>query len=108
MRKAFPLILSLTAVGLLAAGCGDPKIEIRGLKLVRPRLSEPTARDVEKFIGQFLDQMATASPLPAASRVTKGCRALVDFVGTMDGKPFPGGTASGYAMVLGSGSMIPG
>jgi len=108
MRKTLPIVISIGMACLVAAGCGDPKVEIKGLKLSRPKVVEPTARDVDKFVGQFLDQMATASPLPAASRITKGCRALVDFVGTMDGKPFPGGTASGYAIVLGSGSMIPG
>jgi trigger factor len=108
MRKHVSRLMVLAAAGLVAAGCGDPKVSIDGLKLVRPKVSEPTSRDVEKFVRQMLDQMATASPLPSASRVANGCRVLIDFVGTTDGKPFPGGTASGYAIVLGSGQMIPG
>jgi hypothetical protein len=46
MRKTLLPALSLGFACLVASGCGDPKVEIRGLKLSRPRISEPTARDV--------------------------------------------------------------
>ena len=32
----------------------------------------------------------------------------IDFSGSVDGEKFPGGTADGYDLVLGSGSFIPG
>ncbi len=37
-----------------------------------------------------------------------GDRVNIDFSGTVDGVKFPGGTAEGYDLVLGSGSFIPG
>jgi trigger factor len=32
----------------------------------------------------------------------------IDFEGSVDGVPFPGGTATGYTLVVGSGTFIPG
>jgi trigger factor len=36
-----------------------------------------------------------------------GDRIVVDFIGTLDGTPFNGGTANDYAFVLGEGRMLP-
>ncbi|MEK7767198.1 MAG: FKBP-type peptidyl-prolyl cis-trans isomerase, partial [bacterium] len=100
---------SLLVAGLfLAAGCGSPKVSYKGLKLVRGRVEKPTGADVEKFIEQIRAQAATARPLGPGAALKMGNRAVIDFVGSIGGTPFAGGTGSGYALVLGSGSMIPG
>ena len=40
--------------------------------------------------------------------LAKGDFALIDFDGTIDGKPFSGGQSKGYPLEVGSGSFIPG
>src|SRR5690606_41537285 len=40
--------------------------------------------------------------------VEKGDRVIIDFEGTIDGKPFEGGKADGFSLEVGSGRMIPG
>lgn len=40
--------------------------------------------------------------------VEKGDRVIIDFEGFIDGEPFEGGKADGYALEVGSGRMIPG
>ena len=40
--------------------------------------------------------------------IEKGDFAIIDFAGTVDGKPFSGGEGKGYPLEVGSGSFIPG
>ena len=40
--------------------------------------------------------------------VKDGDTVNIDFVGTINGVPFAGGTAKGYTVVVGSGRLIPG
>lgn len=47
-------------------------------------------------------------PAPAGHKAAAGDVAVIDFVGTLDGKAFPGGSASGHHLKLGSNSFIPG
>ena len=42
------------------------------------------------------------------SRAEDGDQVVIDFAGTVDGKAFEGGSAEDFALVLGSGSFIPG
>ncbi|MEQ8200735.1 MAG: trigger factor [Syntrophomonadaceae bacterium] len=37
-----------------------------------------------------------------------GDTVVIDFIGTVDGEPFPGGTSEGYQLELGSNTFIPG
>lgn len=105
-RRTALFVALAAALGL--AGCGDPKVEWRGLNLVRPPLRKAGSKDVDKLLASLRDQMGTPSPLPASTPLARGHRAIIDFVGTIGGSPFTGGTAAAYALVLGEGSMIPG
>jgi trigger factor len=105
MRRYVVLALS---VAVLAAGCGEPKITYRGLKLVRPPAAAVKAKDVDVFLEQVRNQFAKAKPLPYGIAIKRGNRVMIDFVGTIGGTPFSGGTMSGFALVVGSGQMIPG
>ena len=40
--------------------------------------------------------------------VEVGDLANIDFVGTMDGEEFEGGSGAGYDLLIGSGSFVPG
>ena len=107
MKKiAFPLaILALVAA---TTACGDPKVEYKGLKLMRPNLPPISSRDVDRFLDSMRTQMAKPTPLSAEARLGNGDRAVIDFAGTLGGTPFEGGTGVAYPLVLGSGQMIPG
>ena len=45
--------------------------------------------------------------VPAGRPAAQGDRLTVDFKGSQNGEPFPGGTASDFAVMLGSGMMVP-
>lgn len=62
--------------------------------------------DVEQIISNLQKQQAEYQTVdrPAAD----GDRLTIDFVGSIDDVPFPGGTAEDIQVVLGSKSMIPG
>ncbi len=44
----------------------------------------------------------------ASRAVASGDKILINFEGFLDGKAFEGGSAEGYELIIGSGSMIPG
>jgi trigger factor len=46
--------------------------------------------------------------LKEAGELADGNTAVFDFVGSIDGVPFPGGTAENYELVIGSNQFIPG
>ena len=103
-----PAVLLGAAALLACPGCGKPKITYTGLKLVRPQIDRVTKADVNNAIRQLRSNFATASPLSPGTRARKGHRAVIDFVGTIGGTPFQGGSHSGFPVVLGAGQMIPG
>ena len=47
------------------------------------------------------------APEGTSARAENGDRVTVDFVGTMDGLPFEGGSGNDFAFVLGGGQMLP-
>ena len=63
--------------------------------------------DVTKEVNKILDREAKTCDVtdrPCAD----GDTVNINFSGSVDGEKFPGGTAEGYDLVLGSGSFIPG
>jgi trigger factor len=103
------LRVAAAAAALLAvAACTRQHVTYKGLKLTRMAVAQVTEGDVTRFIDRIRNQAAKAMPLPPDTTLRSGHRAVIDFVGTIGGTPFMGGTASGYPVVLGSGQMIPG
>jgi len=85
-----------------------PEIEpmdFASLELERLRPEVPEA-DVQKALERIARQQRKSEPADRAAE--KGDAVVIDFKGTTDGKEFPGGTAQGYTLELGSGSFIPG
>ena len=85
-----------------------PEIEpmdFASLELERLRPEVPEA-DVQKALERIARQQRKSEPADRAAE--KGDAVVIDFKGTADGKEFPGGTAQGYTLELGSGSFIPG
>jgi len=77
-------------------------IELERLKAVVP----------DKEVDEALQRIAKANreqkPVEPPRPARKGDAIKIDFVGTVEGKEFPGGTAQDYVLELGSGSFIPG
>ena len=84
-----------------------PKPNVGDLKIERLTVEVDDAA-----VQAQLDQLAGAnkswSDAPAKHKAANGDRVVIDFVGTIDGEAFDGGTGEGMAVELGSGQLIPG
>ena len=75
-------------------------------KVIKRPVSELTDGDLEEMIERLRTQRKTWE---AAERPAQlGDRLTINFVGTIDGDAFDGGTADNYSLELGSGRLIPG
>ncbi|NCC27860.1 MAG: trigger factor [Gammaproteobacteria bacterium] len=85
-----------------------PQIEVASLagRVVKSPIAEITDEDVDAMVERLRLQHATRQPVERAAAA--GDLLTVSFVGTLDGEPFEGGTASGVKLELGTGRMIPG
>lgn len=79
--------------------------EIDGVEITQYE-ADISEQDIDEMIETLRKSQAgwTAVERPAQS----GDRVNLDFVGKRDGEEFDGGSANGYTLQLGSGSMIPG
>ena len=68
---------------------------------------EPTEEDVQSQIDSLLSQNTTTQQITDRA-AADGDTVNIDYVGTVDGVAFTGGTYSGYILTLGSGSFIDG
>lgn len=85
-----------------------PEVELApldGQVLKRP-VAEVADADLEAMIERLRTQRKTWEPVARPAQT--GDRVTLSFVGTLDGDPFPGGTATGAHIELGASSMIPG
>lgn len=85
-----------------------PKVELgkyKGLELGKKAV-KVTAKEVEEAIEEVRKQNASLVLKEGAAE--KGDTVVMDFVGSVDGKKFDGGSAQNYELELGSGSFIPG
>ncbi|MDO5057471.1 MAG: trigger factor [Lautropia sp.] len=81
------------------------------------KLGDPSSIEVERFTAQVDDEaLQTTIDVLRKQRTRwneadrageKGDRALIDFVGKLDGEAFPGGSATDFPMILGEGRMLP-
>lgn len=63
--------------------------------------------DVDDYINNILESYATNEEVTGRA-AAEGDTANIDYVGTINGVEFDGGSASGYDLVLGSGTFIDG
>lgn len=80
--------------------------EYKGLSVMAPA-TEVTDEEVDKQIDALRERHAKMVVAEGAE-LGQGDFALIDFDGTVDGKPFSGGQSKGYPLEIGSGSFIPG
>ena len=85
-----------------------PKVELgkyKGLKIGKEEV-KVTDEDVENAVKAVLT--ANATLVVKEGKANKGDTVVIDFVGTIDGEAFEGGSAENYELELGSNSFIPG
>ncbi|HSO83954.1 trigger factor [Thiocapsa sp.] len=85
-----------------------PQVEVASLegRVVKSPVAEISEEDIDAMILRLRRQHATRQPVERAA--TTGDLLTISFVGTLDGEPFEGGSATGVKLELGSGRMIPG
>jgi trigger factor len=87
-----------------------PKIEIgdhSGIEIVR-EMAEITPEDIDTAIQRMAAANRPYAPRAAKDKAQDGDKLTIDFVGTIDGVAFEGGTAEGVDLIIGSGQFIPG
>ncbi len=85
-----------------------PDFEVKdhsGLSLTRHVVPVAEA-EIEETLKRIASQSKSFSDKDGAAAT--GDRVTINFVGTIDGKPFDGGTADDVALEIGSGQFIPG
>src|SRR5690349_19229428 len=84
-----------------------PKPNIADLKIERLTVDADEAA-VSEQLERLAGANKTWSDAPAKHKAALGDRVVMDFVGTIDGEQFEGGSGEGMAVELGSGQLIPG
>lgn len=78
-----------------------------GLSLTRQVAEVPEA-DIDDAINRMAAQNRSFAPRGEKEKAKDGDKLNIDFVGTLNGVAFDGGTGAGADLVLGSGQFIPG
>lgn len=86
-----------------------PKVTIDNYKKLNIKLeaTKVTDKDVEQEIDRILAREKMLNK-KESGKIEKGDQATFDFVGSVDGKEFPGGKAEKFELEIGSGQFIPG
>jgi trigger factor len=85
-----------------------PEIKPMNFSEITLERLKPTIADeeIDKALERIAKQQRKSDTVDRPAE--KGDVVVIDFVGSVDGTPFPGGTATDYSLELGSGSFIPG
>jgi trigger factor len=82
--------------------------EVRRFDLAGARIERPVVtvseEDVDRTLETIRKQRTTWRPVEREARL--GDRVTIDFTGSVNGKEFEGGKATGFTLVLGSGTFI--
>ncbi|QDF66667.1 trigger factor [Shewanella sp. SNU WT4] len=85
-----------------------PEVTLTGLDAIE--VEKPTAEVTDANVATMIEtlrkQHATFDAVERAA--AEGDKAIIDFVGSIDGEEFDGGKAEGFELELGSNRMIPG
>ncbi len=87
-----------------------PKIDIvdmSGVSLVR-EVSDVPDEDVQAALERMAAGQRSYAPKGEKAKAEEGDRLIIDFTGTLDGKPFEGGKGEGISLDIGSNQFIPG
>ncbi len=84
-----------------------PEVDFKAIAIERPVVT-PAEEDVAEALEQLAKGAATFADRDAGAAAETGDQLVIDFAGSIDGAPFPGGAAEDFPLVLGSGAFIPG
>ncbi|MFL6799326.1 MAG: trigger factor [Xanthobacteraceae bacterium] len=87
-----------------------PKVELadfKGITLER-LVADVTDEQVDAALARIAEQNRPYSSKGEGAKVENGDRAVIDFTGTIEGKPFEGGTGGDVNVEVGSGTFVPG
>jgi trigger factor len=84
-----------------------PAPSIDGLKLERLS-AEPDETAVDEQIKRLADSNKSWNDAPKGHKAAEGDLVVMDFVGTVDGEKFEGGSGEDMQVEIGSGRLIPG
>jgi trigger factor len=87
-----------------------PKFELadfKDIQIERP-VAEVTDEEVAKAIDRIAKDNLPYSDKGEGAQAENGDKVTISFTGSIDGQPFEGGKAEDVAVVLGSGTLIPG
>jgi trigger factor len=81
--------------------------DFKTIKLVKP-VADVSDAEIDESIARIVDQNRPYAAKAEGAKAESGDRVNVSFVGTIDGKPFQGGTGDDIAVQIGSNTFIPG
>jgi trigger factor len=108
------------AIEKLISGQGDldytmaveivPPIELADFKTIKltKLTSEVADAEIDEAMTRITEQNKPYSARPEGETAAKDDRVLISFAGTIDGKPFEGGSADDSVVLIGSSTFIPG
>ncbi|MGE5453893.1 MAG: trigger factor [Methylocystaceae bacterium] len=102
-EKGQPVVYKATIVTRPEVELG----EYKGLTITVPPM-EVTEDDVDNRLGLMRNRYAQLEVVDEDVPAENGNTMLIDFVGSVNGVEFPGGSAEDYSLELGSGRFIPG
>ncbi len=80
------------------------RVDLSGESIERP-VCEVAEADIDRTVDSLRKRAVEWDPTEDAAAA--GDRLKIDFVGTIDGEPFEGGSAEGHEFELGQGAMLP-
>lgn len=81
--------------------------DFKSFKVEKP-VAEVSDADVDDAINRVAEQNRSYAAKGEGAKAESGDRVTINFKGTIDGKPFDGGTGENIQVVIGSNSFIPG
>lgn len=81
--------------------------DFKTIKLEKP-VAEVAEAEIDEALGRIAKQNTPFEAKAEGAKAANGDRVTIDFVGTIDGVAFQGGTGQDIAVDIGSGTFIPG
>jgi trigger factor len=81
--------------------------DFKAISLERP-VATVSPEEVEEALKRIADQNKPYAPKGEGAKAEEGDQVTINFTGTLDGKPFEGGTGEDIVVQIGAGGFIPG
>jgi trigger factor len=87
-----------------------PKIDLADFKTIRleRQVADVTDAEVDAAVQRIADANRPFADKGEGAKAENGDRVMINFTGTLDGKPFEGGSGEDIGVNIGSGTFIPG